>query len=182
MTTSRRYRASTQVRSRLSVELGTLKLQWATWCAQRGVTPSEELRRIVAETVRIGKNQRETPQALPACDGPCERVSIGLTDVELDRVRGIAYVHGFTPNRWIVALVRAQLTGEPQLSNREMILVAESNKQLATIRTLLSECARGAAAADCHKSIDWEQIRTAIEAHMRTVAKLLRSNLDRWSR
>ena len=40
-------------------------------------------------------------------------------------------------NRWIVAVIRAQFMHEPQLGEREIRLLADSNQHLATIVTLL---------------------------------------------
>ncbi|MCA8157591.1 hypothetical protein [Burkholderia contaminans] len=94
----------------------------------------------------------------------------------------MAYLDGFTANRWIVALIRAYLTDEPQLGNRELALLAESNQQLAVIRRQLGELARDVNASGCIDGLDGEQIHATIDAHLRTVAKLLRRNLDRWSR
>ncbi|BEV53999.1 MULTISPECIES: hypothetical protein [Burkholderia] len=105
-----------------------------------------------------------------------------MTHAELARVKSAAYLDGFTANRWIVALIRAYLTDEPQLGNRELTLLAESNQQLAVIRRQLGELARHVNATGCIDGLDGEQIRATIDAHLRTVAKLLRRNLDRWSR
>ena len=58
----------------------------------------------------------------------------------------------------------------------------ESNQQLAVIRRQLGELARHVNATGCIDGLDGEQIRATIDAHLRTVAKLLRRNLDRWSR
>ncbi len=182
MTMSVRRQTNGQPRSRLSVDLGALKSKWKSWCTQRGVTPSEALRKLVVEAVAVAADRPNLPQSLPARSGPCVRIQIGLTQAELDGVRGVAYVNGFTANRWIVALVRAQLTREPQLGNREMTLLAESNRQLATIRTLLGELARGPNCSELPEGFDWEHTRALIDTHLRTVTTLLRSNLDRWSR
>nr|WP_244137365.1 hypothetical protein [Burkholderia pyrrocinia] len=173
---------STQARARLSVELGTLKAEWEAWCAQRGVTPSEGFRQFAAKTIGMAAGQPATRAPLPPREGPSIRIGIGLTRTEHERVRAAAYVNGFTANRWIVALVRAHLTDEPQLGNRELTLLAESNQHLATIRKLLGELTRSSDATEQVEKLDWERTRAVIDAHLRTVAKLLHSNLDRWSR
>ncbi|AMU15783.1 hypothetical protein K6Y78_22250 [Burkholderia cenocepacia] len=171
-----------QARARLSVELGPLKREWDAYCAQRGLTPSEGLRQFVAKVIANATNQPQPHQPLPARQGPCKQIGIALTHAELARVKSAAYLDGFTANRWIVALIRAYLTDEPQLGNRELTLLAESNQQLAVIRRQLGELARHVNATGCIDGLDGEQIRATIDAHLRTVAKLLRRNLDRWSR
>ncbi|KVD47558.1 hypothetical protein WT24_31405 [Burkholderia sp. MSMB1078WGS] len=61
------------------------------------------------------------------------------------------------------------------------MLLAESNRQLAAIRTRLNELARHTDASERMRGFDWEQLRGMIDAHLRTVVKHLQSNLDRWS-
>lgn len=169
-------------RARLSVELGPLKAEWETWCAQRGVTPSEGLRQFAAKAIERAADRPDTRASFPPRDGPCIRIGIGLTRTEHECVRAAAYVSGFTANRWIVALIRAYLTGEPQLGNRELALLAESNQQLAVIRKLLGELVRSSDTSPSRQGPAWEDTRAAIDAHLRVAAKLVRSNLDRWSR
>ncbi|CAM2189068.1 hypothetical protein QZM64_14200 [Burkholderia cepacia] len=173
---------SEQARARLSVELGTLKPEWEAWCAHRGVTPSEGLRQFAAKAIESCTDRPDTRPSLLVRDGPGIRIGIGLTHTEHAYVRAAAYVSGFTANRWIVALIRAHFTNEPQLGNRELALLAQSNQQLATIRKLLGELLRRQDASPSRDTLSWEHTRVAIDAHLRTVARLLRSNLDRWSR
>ncbi|PZX04476.1 hypothetical protein DFS13_104447 [Burkholderia sp. 28_3] len=61
-----------------------------------------------------------------------------------------------------------------------MMLLAESNRQLAAIRTRLGELARNT--GEDHHVSDWEHSRVVILTHLRFVAQLLQTNLDRWSR
>ncbi len=61
-----------------------------------------------------------------------------------------------------------------------MMLLAESNRQLAGIRTRLGELARNT--GEGHHVPDWEHSRAVILTHLRFVAQLLQTNLDRWSR
>ncbi|WP_082746891.1 hypothetical protein [Burkholderia sp. MSMB1826] len=171
-----------RTRTRVAVELGALKPIWAAWCAQRGVLPGEGLRRLVAETVGITVEPPDMARLLEPLSEREVRIGVGLARAELECVKGQAYLHGFTPNRWIAALVRAHLTNQPQFGNRELMLLAESNRQLAAIRTRLNELARHTDAIERMVGFDWEQLRGKIDAHLRTVVKHLQSNLDRWSR
>ena len=91
---------------------------------------------------------------------------------------------GLTSNRWIVALIRAQLMREPQLGVQEMRLLSDSNQQLAVISRWLGELARegrGAYIAS-NESGDIGAIRKQVDIHLRAVMAVIRANLDRWSR
>ncbi|WP_342706061.1 plasmid stabilization protein [Burkholderia arboris] len=115
---------------------------------------------------------------------PRARIEIRLTLAELDVVGLRARASSLTPNRWIVALIRANLMREPQLGMQEIRLLAESNQQLATISRWLGQLVRdrGAACIESHESGEVRVIREQIDAHLHTVAAVIRANLDRWSR
>ncbi|VWD62571.1 hypothetical protein [Burkholderia contaminans] len=167
-------------RARIAVELGALKPLWQARCVHNGVSAGEGIRRLVAEALDIAHEPPDTSAVLSAPSEPFVRIGVGLMPAELQCIKGLAHVQGFTANRWIAALIRAHLTGEPQLGNREMMLLAESNRQLAAIRTRLGELARNT--GEGHHVSDWEHSRVVILTHLRFVAQLLQTNLDRWSR
>ena len=80
----------------------------------------------------------------------------------------------------MVAVIRAQFMHEPQLDEREMRLLADSNQHLAMIVTVLG---RGQASGGTHDAARrLEDTRAVIDTHLRTVTQVLRANLDRWSR
>ncbi|WP_434106217.1 plasmid stabilization protein [Paraburkholderia caffeinilytica] len=109
------------------------------------------------------------------------RIEIRLTVAERNAVALRAAAWGLNSNRWIVALVRTQLTREPQLGGRELLLLSVSNQQLAVIGRLLGQLARGGGAAlTCQKLADFGGIREQIDTHLRAVTGVIRANLDRW--
>jgi hypothetical protein len=61
-----------------------------------------------------------------------------------------------------------------------MLLLADSNQQLATIVTLLGRLQAHGDAHDAARVL--EGARAVIDTHLRSVAQVLRANLDRWSR
>ncbi|WP_321968288.1 plasmid stabilization protein [Burkholderia cepacia] len=115
---------------------------------------------------------------------PRARIEIRLTLTELEVVGRRAHASSLTPNRWIVALIRANLMREPQLGMQEMRLLAESNQQLATISRWLGQLVRdrGVTRIESHESGEVSVIREQIDSHLHTVAAVIRANLDRWSR
>jgi hypothetical protein len=178
-----------RIRERLCVELGGVRRDWDRWCARRGLTVGEGARQLIAAALRsdagvgdpgIDANIRWTN----VCD-PRIRIELRLTPAELDAVVLRAEASGLTTNRWIVALIRAQLTHDPQLGTREMRLLSDSNLQLASISRWLGQLARdngdnGATRVELDKGIG--AVRMSIDAHLRVVTAVIRANLDRWSR
>jgi uncharacterized membrane protein len=117
-------------------------------------------------------------------DEPRRRIEIRLTNIELETVEQRAAAFGMTGNRWIVALIRAQLKREPQLGVHEMRLLSDSNQQLAAISRWLGQLAREERALNMEANLNnrFGVIRDQIDAHLRAVAAVIRANLDRWSR
>ncbi len=176
-------------RACLSVELGVMKPQWDDWCAARGLTPAEGVRHLIATAVQRpagGGNTVLQPDLRGAATGgPRPRLGICLTPAERTAVRERAAASGFTANRWIATLIRAQLTGEPQFGEREMVLLAASNQALATTGQLLRRIVRDRdTVPGPGGTFDWRQLAAMeeqLDAHLRAVAGLVRANIDRWS-
>jgi hypothetical protein len=175
-------------RERLCVELGGMRRDWDRWCVRRGLTVGEGARQLVAAALHVDAGNGD-----PGIDAnvrwsvvgdPRTRIELRLTPAELDAVGLRAEASGMTANRWIVALIRAQLTHEPQLGAREMRLLSDSNLQLASIGRWLGQLARDGGAARISQVSDGEirALRMSIDAHLRIVAAMMRANLDRWSR
>lgn len=171
-------------RARLCVELGPVKPRWEAWCARHGVTTGEGIRQLVYRSLDQDEGlpdmHLEPDLRWVPVDGPRGRIEIRLTTEELAAARQRAFAAGLTINRWIVAVIRAQLVREPQLGEREMQLLADSNQRLVTIVTLLGRLQRHGDLRDATGMM--EGVRVVLDAHLRTVAHLLRANLDRWSR
>ncbi|WP_186178554.1 plasmid stabilization protein [Burkholderia gladioli] len=177
-----------RVRERLCVELGGMRRDWDHWCERRGLTVGEGTRQLVAAALRaeagnddpgIDANVRWS-----AVGDPHIRIELRLTVAELEAVELRAEALGLTANRWIVALIRARLTRDPQLGVREMRLLSDSNLQLASISRWLGQLVRGdqILRTGQDRSGDIESVREMISAHLRVVAAVMRANLDRWSR
>ncbi|CAD6562812.1 plasmid stabilization protein [Paraburkholderia sabiae] len=177
-----------RVRDRLCIELGGMRRDWDRWCVRRGLTVGEGARQLVAAALRAdgGNDDPEIDAEVrwSVVGDPRIRIELRLTAAELEAVELRAEGAGLTANRWIVALIRAQLTHEPQLGAREMRLLSDSNLQLASIGRWLAQLARGGHIRHGGQDVNGavEAIRGAIDAHLRVVADVMRANLDRWSR
>ncbi|WP_035546123.1 hypothetical protein [Burkholderia sp. 9120] len=174
-------------RERLCVELGAVRPRWDAWCACRGVTAGEGVRQLIAAAVNAEAGDRpvaiEPGLTQPIVGESRSRIEIRLTVAEKMVVEQRAAASGLHSNRWIVALIRAQLTREPQLGTRELLLLSTSNQQLAVISRSLGQLARGGGMElTCQELADFERIREQIDTHLRAVVGVIRANLDRWSR
>ena len=177
-------------RERLCVELGGMRPDWNRWCARRGMTSTEGVRQLIAVALRADANLDADETGVEGemqwigIDEPRRRIEIRLTNIELETVEQRAAAFGMTGNRWIVALIRAQLTREPQLGVHEMRLLSDSNQQLAAISRWLGQLAREGRALHMERDGNNQVgvIRDQIDAHLRAVAAVIRANLDRWSR
>nr|WP_218883993.1 plasmid stabilization protein [Burkholderia guangdongensis] len=172
----------------MCVELGATRLRWDDWCAHRGLTAGEGVRQLIVTAIRDDADW-EPESIMPGPLRPIvgerrSRVEIRLTVSELNAVEQRAAALGLSGNRWIVSLVRAQLTREPQLGEHEMRVLSASSQQLAGISRLLGQLARaGGAELACHElTRDWADMRKHIDDHLRATAAVIRANLDRWSR
>jgi predicted DNA binding CopG/RHH family protein len=175
-----------RVRERLCVELGGIRQDWNRWCVRRDLTPGEGARQLIAGALDADADDtRDEAQVQWGAIGELRtRIEIRLTHTELEAVEQRAVSSGLTSNRWIVALIRAQLMREPQFGVHELRLLSDSNYQLAAINRWLGHLARersGALMAS-NGSGDIGPIREQIDVHLRVVAAVIRANLDRWSR
>lgn len=170
-------------RARLCVDLGSAKPRWEAWCTLHGVTAADGVRQLVYGVLAHDESSDTVPEREPRClssDGHRERIEIRITQDELDASRQRALAAGLNANRWMAAAIRAQLVHEPQLGEHEMRLLADSNQHLATIVTLLGRLQAHGGGHDAAHTL--EGMRAVIDMHLRTVTRVLRANLDRWSR
>lgn len=175
-----------RVRERLCVELGGMRPDWNRWCVRRGLTHGEGVRQLIAAALGAdaGDTKTEAEVQWTALEETRTRIEIRLTHAELEATQQRAAALGLTSNRWIVALIRAQLIREPQLGMKEMRLLSDSNQQLAVISRWLGQLAREGNEMYMvpHGGLDIGAIRDQIDVHLRAVAAVIRASLDRWSR
>ena len=179
-------RVDTRLRERLCVELGGMRPDWNRWCARRGLTSAEGARQLIAVALGADADEAKVEAEVQwiSIDEPRTRIEIRLMHTEQEWVEQRAAAFGMTCNRWIVALVRAQLTREPQFGVQEMRLLSDSNQQLAAISRWLGQLAREDRTSHMERKGNNQVgvIRDQIDVHLRAVAAVIRANLDRWSR
>ncbi|CAB3773905.1 MULTISPECIES: plasmid mobilization relaxosome protein MobC [Burkholderia] len=170
---------------RIDVSLGDMKGELTVWCQRRGVSVNDAVRLMVAQALGAEVGQ------LPHVERPDsdERISVKVqfSQGEYEAVSQIAKHMGFTLSRFMVAMVRAQITSHPQLGDRETAVLEASNYQLAAIGRNLNQLARTlnanpALAAQRGRLIVVDVLRREITAHLKAVHEMQRANLQRWCR
>src|SRR5690242_21558012 len=97
----------------ITVDLGELKAPWQTWCQQQGVTPSHALRNALRQAMDRRATRAPAPRlrVTPKRERATARMEVHLTTSELAALKKMAGHEGYVPTKWVVAMVRAKLTG-----------------------------------------------------------------------
>lgn len=126
------------------VDLKELRPVWDAWCAKEGLTSSEALRRLVSR-LEPGRAPEAPSDALKPLSGS-QRVSarprLLLSDEEWRQVEELAEKNEISPARWIVSLIRAYLSGEPQLCWPEVERLNLISSNLNRVGALLNTAVR----------------------------------------
>jgi hypothetical protein len=175
--------------TQITMDLLGYKQPWLDWCKSQGVTPSEAFRRVVARLVAAKSKDAVTDQALAAIvigepQKPTARKEITLTASEMAHVEALAAAEGFSATKWIVALIRARLTGTGQYGQRELELLAQSNLQLLAIGRNLNQVARALNSTPQDRTVYRialiDALRAHIKAHTKLVSNAMAANVHRW--
>lgn len=173
--------------ARLGVRLSDETLEkWNTYCAGRGLKPGTAVRHAIEQQVATLETEpvhSTVPPGASEGDQKKVRVSIWLTESECGAVDKRVLQHGGTRANWLIRLIRAALTQEPQLADPEIEALTTSSYQLDYIGRNLSKISRhleaGAGQGVELKSIN--ELAESIKSHTDSVDQLIRSNTERWS-
>ncbi|MCO8590382.1 hypothetical protein [Burkholderia multivorans] len=170
----------------LSVQLGyDLKRKWRDHCAKSGVTPSAAVRQVIRHLLgNATQNHASAHIERDQPDTSRRRLELRLTESELAKIRVLADSLEMSSNQWVVNLVRANLTAEPQFGMVELRVLGESNTRLLAIGRNLNQIARRINADSSeHVLLKVEHIGALsrqIVAHTEKVSGMIRANIDRW--
>jgi len=177
--------------SQFTMDLLAYKQPWLEWCNASGVTPSDAFRQIVARLVTGKGGATAPPTAAPlapsastADDRPTVRKEISLTATELAQVEALAHEEGFSVSRWLVAIVRARLTGTRPLGQRELEVLRQSNAELLAVGRNLNQIAKALNQTPQNRSFysvaQIEALSSQIKAHCVVVASVMAEDQRRW--
>jgi hypothetical protein len=69
-------------------------------------------------------------------------MEVNLTPSELAALKRMAGHEGYVPTKWVVAMIRTKLTGQPQVGQPELETLARSNQQLLALGRNLNQIAK----------------------------------------
>jgi len=170
----------------VTVDLGDLKAPWQAWCQNNGITPSHALRKAVRQAMDRRAIQVPAPRnrVTSKRERATARIELNLTTSELAALKKMAGHEGYVPTKWLVAMVRTKLTGQPQVGQPELETLARSNQQLLALGRNLNQIAKVLNTAPQNRAAFRVEVITelsrVIQAHTKKVSDVLRGTVERW--
>jgi transposase-like protein len=170
----------------ITVDLGELKVPWQAWCQAHDITPSHALRNALRQAMDGNTTQAPAPRRRITSkrERATHRMELNLTASELAALKRMAGHEGYVPTKWVVAMVRTKLTGQPQVGQPELEGLARSNQQLLALGRNLNQIAKVLNTAPEHRAAYRVELITelsrVIQAHTKKVSDVLRGTVERW--
>ncbi|MDX2250995.1 MAG: hypothetical protein NW202_01800 [Nitrospira sp.] len=170
----------------VTVDLGELKSPWQAWCQHQGVTPSHALRNALRQAMDRRATRAPAPRSrvTPKLERATARIELNLTTSELAALKKMAGQEGYVPTKWLVAMVRTKLTGQPQVGQSELETLARSNQQLLALGRNLNQITRVLNTAPQNRTAFRVEVITelsrVIQVHTKKVSDVLRGTVERW--
>jgi len=168
----------------ITVRLGTMREPFARVCDARGVSVSNCIRQLVAETLE----EKKTSAGLSTFDDDESqrvRLNLRLTSQEYLAIQQRVEADGFSSaNRWIIALIRANLQREPEFGETGLDALYESNRILSPLARNLNQLARdihqNGSRIPAYRFQILENLQKIIPAHINVIARVISRNVGRW--
>jgi len=170
----------------VTVDLGDLKAPWQTWCEQQGVTPSHALRNALRQAMDRRATRAPAPRlrVTPKRERATARMEVHLTTSELAALKKMAGHEGYVPTKWVVAMIRTKLTGQPHVGQPELERLTRSNHQLLALGRNLNQIAKVLNTAPQNRAAfrveAITELSRVIQAHTDKVSDVLRGTVARW--
>lgn len=170
----------------VTVDLGELKAPWQAWCQEHGITPSHALRNALREAMDRRATGAPAPRlrVTPRKERATARIELNLTTSELAALKKMAGHEGYVPTKWLVAMVRTKLTGQPHVGQPELERLTRSNQQLLALGRNLNQIAKVLNTSPQNRTAFRVEVITelsrVIRAHTDKVSDLLRGTVERW--
>ncbi|MBS0167356.1 MAG: plasmid mobilization relaxosome protein MobC [Nitrospira sp.] len=169
----------------VTVDLGELKAPWQVWCQDQAITPSHALRNAIQQ-VLDGKTAQAPPRirVSPRRERATAWMELNLTTSELAALKKIAGHEGYLPTKWVVAMIRTRLTGQPHVGQPELERLTRSNQQLLALGRNLNQIAKVLNTSPQNRDAFRVEVITelsrVIRAHTDKVSDVLRGTVERW--
>jgi hypothetical protein len=169
----------------VTVDLGELKAPWQAWCQDHRITPSQALRNAIRQAMD-GTTTQAPPRihVSPRTERATARIELNLTTSELAALKKMAGHEGYLPTKWVVAMIRTKLTGQPHVGQPELERLTRSNQQLLALGRNLNQIAKVLNTSPENRSAFRVEVITelsrVIRAHTDKVSDVLRGTVERW--
>ena len=111
-------------------------------------------------------------------------MEVHLTTSELVALKKMAGHEGYVPTKWVVAMIRTKLTGQPHVGQPELETLARSNQQLLALGRNLNQIAKVLNTSPQSRVAFRVEVVTelarVIQAHTKKVSDVLRGTVERW--
>lgn len=175
----------------LNVYLGDLKDPWIAYCKQQNRKPGALLKMAVAAELEkaassgVAENKIKKKTVAPMETAKTEkkkRQEVLLTESESKAVSEFASDAGSSRRQWLIDLIRAAVTGEPQFSMDELKALGESNYQLMMIGRNLNQIAKqmNEGRRDSVSFRNIKEVSDMCEKHIKLASAVSRANVERW--
>ena len=171
----------------VTVDLGDLKAPWQAWCQDHGITPSHALRNALRQAMDRRAERAPVPRlrVTQKRERATARIELNLTTSELAALKKMAEHEGYLPTKWLIAMVRTKLTGEPHVGQPELAALTRSNQQLLALGRNLNQIAKVLNTTPQNRTAFRVEVITeltrVIRTHTDRVADVLRGTVARWS-
>ncbi len=170
----------------VTVDLGELKAPWQAWCQDHSITPSHALRTAIRQAMDRRATRAPAPRlrVTPRKERATARIELNLTTSELVALKKMAGHEGYLPTKWLVAMIRTKLTGQPHVGQPELERLARSNQQLLALGRNLNQIAKVLNTSPENRNAFRVEVITelsrVIRAHTDKVSDVLRGTVERW--
>jgi hypothetical protein len=170
----------------VTVDLGELKAPWQAWCQAHGITPSHALRNALRQSMDQRATRAAAPRlrVTPKRERATARIELNLTTSELAALKTLACHEGYLPTKWVVAMIRTKLTGQPHVGQPELERLTRSNQQLLALGRNLNQIAKVLNTSPQNRTAFRVEVITelsrVIRSHTDKVSDVLRGTVERW--
>ena len=116
------------------------KTRFRNLAKTRGLSESELLRSVVL--VVTGQDAADQPIKPKAENTELERMTVRLPGFLMEAAKQRGKSKGMAASRWVAALVQANLTGKPVMTDKELAVLQASNRELAAIGRNINQIAK----------------------------------------
>ena len=170
-------------KERLVIEMAAeIRAAWDARCAALGEKPGPAARRLIEASLagQASPTTRAAPFQLGTSGDERKKVErkVYFTPSEDLAIQAVSSEWGFGYAEWIVATVRAALTGSPAFGQAELEALTASNVLLGQLAADVAAFERAASVTSV--SLDLLQLRLEIREHIRTASELMAQAVRRW--